>query len=101
IIRGSGSIARDLGLSNPEESDLKASLIVRLNRVLSSGGVPLEAAAQMFGIESEVLGSLLEGDYADFTVFELMSYLRTLGQDVEIVVGPSTTGHPHLCVTER
>lgn len=101
VVPGSVSIGRDLNLPNPEESDLKVSLILQLNRILQSTNLSVSGAARAIGIEPEMLQSVLEGDYADFTVFELMSYLKALGQDVEIVVRPAATEHAHLCVLGR
>lgn len=100
IVPGSGSIAQDLNLPNAEESDLKVSLIVQLNRILQSANLSVSGAARAIGIEP-VLQSVLEGDYADFTVYELMSYLKALGQDVEIVVRPAAAEQAHLCVLGR
>lgn len=98
VVSSSGSIARDLNLPNPEESDLKVSLIVQINRILQSANLTVSAAARAIGIEPGTLESVLEGDYADFTVYELMLYLKALGQDVEIVVRPAAAAHAHLCV---
>lgn len=98
VVAGTGSIARDLGLPDPEEMDIKAKLAARLSIVVQARGLSPAEAADCAGADKMELDAVLQGQFRDLSVYRLMSFLRALGQDVEIVVRPKVSNVAHLGV---
>jgi predicted XRE-type DNA-binding protein len=85
---GSGNIFADLGLPNPEEHQLKAALVVQLNRLIKARNLTQTAAAKLIGIKQPDLSNILRGHYQGFSIERLMRMLTAFDQDVEITVRP-------------
>ena len=91
---GSGNIFADLGLPNPEEHQLKAALVVQLERLIKARKLTQTAAAKQIGIKQPDLSNILRGHYQGFSIERLMRMLTAFDQDIEITVRPrrSKTG---------
>ena len=85
---GSGNIFADLGLPNPEEHQLKAALVVQLERLIKARKLTQTAAAEQIGIKQPDLSNILRGHYQGFSVERLMRMLTAFDQDIEITVRP-------------
>src|SRR5688572_28518814 len=94
ITRGTGNVFADLGLPNPEEWVIKTELARRIG-ALVKGKTQVEIAA-LLGIHQPKVSALLRGKLKDFSTDRLMSFLRTLGQEVEIRVRPRRVAEPSL-----
>lgn len=81
---GSGNVFADLGLPNPEERQLKASLIAEIGYAIQGERMTKKQAAQKLGLSQHHLTELLEGALSDFSVTQLVSYLNCLGRDVTL-----------------
>jgi predicted XRE-type DNA-binding protein len=89
VVRSSGNIFADLGLPDAEELLLKAqiaSLISERIRRLKLNQA--EAAARMSTTQPNV-SNVVTGRLDRFSLEKLLSFIRALGQDVEIKVKPS------------
>ena len=89
VTRGSGNVFADLGLANPDERLAKAELALAIARAIKERGLSQRAAAALMGIDQPKVSSVLRGRLADFSTERLMSFLRDLGRDIEIVVRPA------------
>jgi predicted XRE-type DNA-binding protein len=86
VIRGSGNVFADLGLSRPEERLAKAALAHAIARLIRTRRLTQNDAALQLGIDQPKMSHLLRGQLAGFSTGRLMSFLIALGRDVEIVV---------------
>ncbi len=85
---GSGNVFADIGLPNAEEHQLKAKLVLKIDRLMQERGLKQVAAAELFGVKQPDVSKMLRGDFRQFSVERLMRFLVALGQDVEITVRP-------------
>jgi predicted XRE-type DNA-binding protein len=85
---GSGNVFADLGLPNPEERKLKASIVIELHRLVKERGLTQIKAAKLVGISQPDLSNLLRGDFEDYSAERLMKMLTVFEQDIEIVMKP-------------
>jgi len=97
-IASSGSLATDLGLPDAEETDIKAKLAARLSIIIQERGHSQTDAAQIIGTDQAKVSAVLNGQFRGFSIYRLMTFLKFLDQDVEIVVRPKVAGEAHLCV---
>ena len=89
IERSSGNVYEDLGVENPEEMLIKAQLVGRIQQIIADRGWKQQEAARVIGMSQPKLSNMLRGHFHGITEFKMMEYLRLLGCDVQIVVGPS------------
>jgi predicted XRE-type DNA-binding protein len=89
VHEGSGNVFADLGLPNPEERLLKASIVSELHRLIKQRGLTQVKAAKLIGIHQPDLSLLLRGDFDDYSVGRLMKMLTVFEQDIEIVMKPN------------
>jgi predicted XRE-type DNA-binding protein len=89
VHEGSGNVFADLGLPNPEERLLKASIVSELHRLIKQRGLTQVRAAKLIGIHQPDLSLLLRGDFDDYSVGRLMKMLTVFEQDIEIVMKPN------------
>lgn len=85
----SGNIFTDLGLADAEQHLVKAGLVLKIGRIISTRGLTQVAAAKAMGIDQPKVSAMLAGQFRGYSVERLMRFLVALGQDVEIVVKPS------------
>jgi predicted XRE-type DNA-binding protein len=85
---GSGNVFADLGLPNAEEHQLKAVLVVQLQRFIKGRKLTQSAAAKLIGIKQPDLSKILRGHYQGFSVARLLRMLTVFDQDVEITTRP-------------
>lgn len=77
--------------SAPQEDQLlKAQLVRKIEALLKERGLKQVEAAQLFGVKQPDVSKLLHGDLRQFSLERLLRFLVALGQDVEIVVKPSS-----------
>ena len=86
ITRGSGNVFADLGFADAEERLAKAKLAREVaNRC--EGLTQKEIAARL-EIDQPKVSALLRGQLQQFSTERLMTFVRRVGQDVEIHVRP-------------
>lgn len=84
VFVGSGNVFADLGLSNPEERQLKAQLSIAIEDAIKNKRLTKKQAAEKLGLDQHSLSELLSGGLSEFSVSQLTSYLHCLGYDVEL-----------------
>jgi predicted XRE-type DNA-binding protein len=99
--RGSGNVFADLGVENPEEDLAKSTLIAKISRIIRAKKLTQIQVAKILGVNQPRISSLLSGNLDLFSLDMLMDFLKSLGQDVEIMVRPkpSRRKQAHLSVT--
>jgi predicted XRE-type DNA-binding protein len=88
---GSGNVFADLGLPNPEELQLKATLSIEIEQAIKKKRLTKKQAALLLGLSKEELAHMLGHGLSDLSISQLIGYLRCLGLEVELSV----------CVRER
>jgi predicted XRE-type DNA-binding protein len=86
--RSSGNVFADIGLPNPEEHLIKASLVLKIDDLMKQRGLKQVEAAKLFGVKQPDVSKMLRGEFRQFSVERLLRFLVALGQDVDIVVRP-------------
>ncbi len=90
IEEGSGNVFADLALDNPEEELLRAELVLQLVRAIRRLEITQAEAAKRLGVDAAKISALVNGKLAGFSIERLFRYLTLLGQDVRVIVSPST-----------
>lgn len=90
VFEGSGNVFADLGLANAEEHLVKAKLVLTIDGLMKAHRLKQVDAARLFGVRQPDVSKMLRGDFRQFSVERLMRFLVALGQDIEIVIRPSS-----------
>ncbi len=102
LVHGSGNVFRDLGMPNPEASQLKAKLAAQIIKVLDKRQLTVRAAHELTGFAAADFSRVRQAKLSRFTIDRLMAMLDKLGQDVEVSVRvhprPGSPAHdaPHV-----
>ena len=91
ITKSSGSVFADLGVRKARDHELKAELVRKIAAMLREQGLTQTEAARHLQIAQPDVSRMLRGHFRQFSVERLMRFLVSLGQDVEIVVRPSSS----------
>ncbi len=83
IVRGSGSVFRDLGRENADVEQLKAILAAEIIKKLDLEGLTVRGAHDRTGIAAADFSRIRNARLARFTVDRLVSILNRLGLRVE------------------
>ncbi len=86
IMRGTKNVFSDLGFPDAETHLLKAELVTRIQRVITSQELTQVAAAKRMGLSQPDVSRLLNGQFRDVSVERLMRLLTRLGCDVDITI---------------
>jgi len=90
MFQSSDNVFADIGLPNAEEHYLKARLVLTIDRLMKAHRLKQVDAARLFGVKQPDVSKMLRGDFRQFSVERLMRFLVALGQDVDIVITPSS-----------
>jgi predicted XRE-type DNA-binding protein len=82
----SGNGFADLGLPNADEYDLKADLVIQIRRFIDAKGWTQAQASEALGLDQPSLSKLLRGRFASFSVERLLTIVRRLGHNVQVVI---------------
>src|ERR1700687_353702 len=86
VTRSSGNIFADIGLPNAFEHELKARIVLTLDRTIKALGFTQTAAADRIGIAQPDLSKILRGNFSGFSLERLLSAVMKLGSAVEIKI---------------
>jgi predicted XRE-type DNA-binding protein len=84
--RGVRNVLADLGVENASELTTKVRLAVAINRQLQERRTSQVDAAELLGINQPKISALRNFKVDGFSVERLMTFLTTLGSDVDITV---------------
>lgn len=97
---GSGNVFKDLGFERPEEELAKSDLAIQINKIINQKGWKQKQAASILGIDQPKVSALKNGRLGGFSLERLLSFLRTLDQDIDIVIRPKIEDIAHIQVAE-
>lgn len=97
---GSGNVFKDLGFDRPEEELAKSDLAIQINKIIGQKGWTQKKAAGVLGIDQPKVSALKNGRLAGFSIERLLSFLRALDRDIDIVVRPKIGHSAHIQVAE-
>lgn len=86
VTRGSGNVFADLHLESPDEELLKAQLAIRIRVLIDDQGLTQAKAAKILKIAQPDVSALVNGRISGFSLERLFSFVRRLGDDVEITI---------------
>src|SRR5580698_2067289 len=86
---GAGNVFADLGLPNPEKELVKASLPLRIHRIIRQRGLTPKEAAALLGVKQPQVSLLMRDRSGNFSMGHLIEFLTALAQDVQITVHPT------------
>lgn len=81
---GSGNVFADLGLPNPEELQLKATLSIEIEQAIKKKRLTKNQAAALLDLSKEDLADALGHGFSDYSISQLIGYLKCLGCDVKL-----------------
>ena len=85
---GSGNVFKDLGLSDPEDRQLRVQLATRLIVLLDDANMTQAAAAKRLGISQPHVSELKNYKLGRFASERLLHLITLMDRDVEIFIRP-------------
>src|SRR5215468_5781562 len=86
LVRGTGTVFRDLNLPNPDLEQLRAILAAQIIKVLDRKGLSVRKAGELTGIAAADFSRIRNANLGRFTIDRLMTVLSRLGQRVDVTV---------------
>ena len=84
-----------------EEELAKSDLAIQINKIIHQKGWTQKKAAGILGIDQPKVSALKNGRLGGFSIERLLSFLRALDRDIDIVVRPKTEDVAHIQVAEQ
>jgi predicted XRE-type DNA-binding protein len=102
IVRGSGNVFTDLGLTDADEKQTKVRLAGAINQILDTQRLSQAGAARLLEVNQPKISALANYQLSGFSVERLMHFLNALDRDVEIVIRkkPRSRRTARILVTE-
>jgi len=95
----STNVYEALGYADPELMQAKAGLVAEMQSIIEQRGMKRKEAADLLSIAPPNLSNILNGHFEKTSIEKLMSYLRLLGKNTEIVIKDAPSNSvPHLSV---
>jgi predicted XRE-type DNA-binding protein len=88
VEEGTGNVFADLGFPDAEERKTKVLLAIQIQQILEERRLTQASAARILGVSQPKVSALVNGRLEGFSVERLMTFLTSLGRDVQITVGP-------------
>jgi predicted XRE-type DNA-binding protein len=92
VHEGSGNIFADLGLPDAETHYLKAQIVAELFRLASARKLTQAKAGALMGISQPEVSRLFKGNFREYSIDRLMTFLTAFDRDIEIVSRPRPPG---------
>jgi predicted XRE-type DNA-binding protein len=92
------NIFADLGLPDAEGHFLKAQIVAELYRLTTGLKLTQAKSGELMGISQPEVSRLFKGNFREYSIDRLMSFLTAFDRDVEIVARPRTQhdGRGHI-----
>jgi len=90
----SGNVFADLGLANPEEELLKATLVREIRGIIRRRNLTQAQAAELIGLKQPDISAIVTGRTGKFSLDRLVRCLNKLDYRVEVVVRQKTASEP-------
>ncbi len=95
---GSSNVFADLGVPQPGQELLKASLTLQIHRIIKARKLTQVKAGEILGIKQPHVSLLMRNRSGSFSAERLMDFLTALGHDVEIRVTRTRKTHGRMSV---
>lgn len=86
VTPSSNNMFKELGLPNPEQLLIRASLVKFVNKAISEKDLTHKQASESLGITVPKVADMRKGRLKNFSVENLLLFLTTLDYDVTIIV---------------
>lgn len=86
VEKGSGNVYKDLGFPNPDEMQAKAHLVFKIQDIIDERNLNLDEASKILSMDESELSDMLDGQFESWTIDSILSLLRKLDHDIEIVL---------------
>lgn len=90
----SGNVFKDLGLPNPEERLAKSRLSSMIYDIIEERGLTQKEVTKILGITQSKVSALRNGRLGGFSIERLLTFLRKLDRDIEIIVREKPKDRP-------
>jgi predicted XRE-type DNA-binding protein len=98
VTTSSGNVFTDIGLPNADQELLKAQLTLEIYRIIKSRNLTQTDAGKILGIKQPHVSLLMRNRSGTFSAERLMSFLASLGRDVEIRIKRTRKSQGQLSV---
>jgi predicted XRE-type DNA-binding protein len=92
IVRGSGNVFKDIGVSDPERTMIRAQIMSRITEIIKERGFNQTQAGKVLKLTQSKVSNLMNGKLSVFSLEHLLRLLNALERDVEIIIKPKS---PH------
>jgi predicted XRE-type DNA-binding protein len=92
ITRGCGNVFKDVGVSDPERTLIRAQLMSRIAEIIKELGLNQTQAGKLLQLTQSKVSNLINGKLSVFSLEHLLRLLNALERDVEIIIKPKS---PH------
>jgi len=86
IVKSSGNVYADMGMTNAGEMLVKAQLASKIGEIIKARKWSQQQAAEVLGIPQPKLSKMLRGQFRGISESKMLDCLVRLGRDVRIVV---------------
>jgi predicted XRE-type DNA-binding protein len=88
VHESSGNVFADLGLPDADNHFLKAQIVAELYRLTNARKLTQAKAGTLMGISQPEVSRLFKGNFREYSMERLMTFLTAFDRDVEIVSRP-------------
>jgi|SRR4051794_19370347 predicted XRE-type DNA-binding protein len=88
VHESSGNIFADLGLPDADNHFLKAQIVAELYRLTNERKLTQTKAGALMGVSQPEVSRLFKGNFREYSIERLMTFLTAFDRDVEIVSRP-------------
>lgn len=81
---GSGNVYADFGMSDAEESKVKADLAMLITEIIKGKNLTQQQAADLMKIDQPKVSKIIRGLLSEFSIERLLKFVLALGFDIEI-----------------
>jgi predicted XRE-type DNA-binding protein len=89
---GSGNLWADLGYPDADEMFERCQMMARIIDIIRERKLTQAKAAKLLGTTQPTVSDLMRGKLQLFSLERLISFLRALGDEVELVIKPGARG---------
>ena len=88
IIRGSDNVFKDIGVSDPERTLIRAQIMSRITKIINERSLNQKQAGKILNLTQSKVSNLMNGKLSIFSLEHLFKLLTALQWDVEIIIKP-------------
>lgn len=88
IRTGRTNIFADLGMPDADTHFLKAQIVAQIYRIVTERKLTQTQAGAQMGITQPEVSRMFRGQFREYSIERLMSFLTLFGRDIDIIVRP-------------